>query len=185
MVISGNKNMSNCIDLLNNLKKKHKEIVKKINTDKSVILKLANEIKKTYKNYLNIIFSEELPLKFLNFKTNDNDIGYFGTLDLYINSNKILISSKDRMIKFCKDGIFIDGYSLFFKGILKTLSLTENEIIEIIKTLNFMLENKQMIFESLEKYISESLNDKITNYSKKINIMEENLKFIENIKHNF
>ena len=46
------------------------------------------------------------------------------------------------MIKFCKDGIFIDGYSLFFKGILKTLSLTENEIIEIIKTLNFMLENK-------------------------------------------
>ena len=97
-------------------------------------------------------------MKFLNFKTNDNDIGYFGTLDLYINSNKILISSKDRMIKFCKDGIFIDGYSLFFKGILKTLSLTENEIIEIIKTLNFMLENKQMIFESLEKYISESLN---------------------------
>lgn len=48
-----------------------------------------------------------------------------------------------------------------------------------------MLENKQMIFESLEKYISESLNDKITNYSKKINTLEENLNFIENIKHNF
>lgn len=38
--------MSNCIDLLNKLKKKHKEIAKKINTNKSVILKLANEVKK-------------------------------------------------------------------------------------------------------------------------------------------
>ena len=177
--------MSNCIDLLNKLKKKHKEIAKKINTNKSVILKLANEIKKTYKNYLNIIFSEELPLKFLSFKTNDNDIGYYGTLDLYINSSKLLFSSKNRMIKFCKDGIFIDGYSLFFKGTLKTLSLTENEIIEIIKTLNFMLENKIMIFESLEKYISQSLNNKITNYSKEINTLEEKLNFIENIKNNF
>ena len=53
MVISGNKNMSNCIDLLNKLKKKHKEIARKINTDKSVILKLTNEIKKTYKNIKN------------------------------------------------------------------------------------------------------------------------------------
>ena len=182
---SGNKNMNNCIDLLNKLKKKHKEIAKKINTGKSVILKLANEIKKTYKNYLNIIFSEELPFESLSFKTNDNDIGYYGTLDLYINSNKLLFSSKNRMIKFCKDGTFIDGYSLFFKGILKTLSLTENEIIEIIKTLNFMLENKIMIFESLEKYISETLSNKITNYSKKINTLEENLNFIENIKHSF
>ena len=177
--------MSNCIDLLNKLKKKHKEIAKKINTNKSVILKLANEVKKTYKNYLNIIFSEELPLKFLNFETNDKDIGYYGTLELYINSNKLLITTAKCTIKFCKDGIFIDGYSLFFKGILKTLSLTENEIIEIIKTLNFMLENKIMIFESLEKYISETLSNKITNYSKKINTLEENLNFIENIKHSF
>lgn len=177
--------MSNCIDLLNKLKKKHKEIAKKINTNKSVILKLANEVKKTYKNYLNIIFSEELPLQFFDFKTNDKDIGYCGTLELYINSNKLLITLTKHTIKFCKSGVFIvDGYSLFF-GTLKTLSLTENDIIEIIKTLNFMLENKLMIFESLEKYISETLSNKITNYSKKINTLEENLNFIENIKHNF
>ena len=87
--------------------------------------------------------------------------------------------------KFCKDGIFIDGYSLFFKGTLKFLFLTENEIIEIIKTLNYMLENKLIVFTSLEKYISATLNNKITNYSKKINNLEENLNFIENIKHNF
>ena len=177
--------MNKLFGLLTNLKKKNKEIKKEIYTNKNIILKLANKIKEVYKDCIYIIYSEELPLEYFRFKTNDNDIGYFGTLDLYINSNKILISSKDRMIKFCKDGIFIDGYSLFFKGIFKILSLTENKIIEIIKTLNFMLENKQMIFESLEKYISESLNDKITNYSKKINTMEENLKFIENIKHNF
>lgn len=177
--------MNNCIDLLNKLKKKHKEIAGKISTNKSVILKLVNEIKKTYKNYLNIIFSEELPLEFFSFKTNDKDIGYFGTLDLYINTNKLLIHLQEHTIKFCKDGVFIDGYSLFFKRTLKFLSLTENEIIEIIKTLNYMLENKLMIFESLEKYISETLNNKITNYSKKINTLEENLNFIENIKHNF
>lgn len=177
--------MSNCIDLLNKLKKKYKEIAKKINTNKSVILKLANEVKKTYKNYLNIIFSEELPLKFFNFETNDKDIGYCGTLELYINSNKLLIKTTKRTIKFCKDGIFIDEYSLFFKGTLKFLFLTENEIIEIIKTLNYMLKNKLIVFESLEKYISAALNNKITNYSKKINNLEENLNFIENIKHNF
>ena len=184
VIISGNKNMNNCIDLLNKLEKKHKEIAKKINTNKSIILKLANKIKKTYKNYLNIIFSEELPLQFFDFKTNDKDIGDCGTLNLCIKTNKFLISSARHMIRFCKYGVFIDIDGPF-KGTLKTVSLSEDEIVKIIKTLNFMLENKLMIFESLEKYISETLSNKITNYSKKINTLEEKLNFIENIKNNF
>ena len=70
---------------------------------------------------------------------------------------------------------------LFFKNTLETLSLSENEIVKIIKTLNYMLENKQIILESLEVYFSKTLNDKITTCSKEIDTLEEKLNFIKNI----
>ena len=44
-----------------------------------------------------------------------------------------------------------------------------------------MLENKQIILESLEVYFSKTLNDKITTYSKEIDTLEEKLNFIKNI----
>ena len=55
-------------------------------------------------------------------------------------------------------------------------AVLNNDTEEIYNT--FDLENSD--FVSLD-----ILNDKITNYSKKINTLEENLNFIENIKHNF
>ena len=44
-----------------------------------------------------------------------------------------------------------------------------------------MLENKQIILESLEVYFSKTLNDKITTCSKEIDTLEEKLNFIKNI----
>lgn len=38
--------MSNCIDLLNKLKKKHKEIAKKINTNKKCYFKISQRSQK-------------------------------------------------------------------------------------------------------------------------------------------
>lgn len=179
--------MNKCIDLLNELKisiKKREEIEEKIYTNKSIILKLADKIKEVYKDYINVISSEKLPLKYFEFKTNDEDIGFCGTLELEINAKKFLIHrigfKPQHTISFCKDGIFIDSCASCFRGALKTVSSVD-EITKIIKTLNYTLENKQMIFESLEEYISKILNDKITTCSKEINTMENNLNFIESI----
>lgn len=176
-----------CIDLLNELKisiKKREEIEERIYTNKSIILKLADKIKEVYKDYINVISSEKLPLKYFEFKTNDEDIGFCGTLELEISVKKFRIHrigfKPQHTISFCKDGIFIDDYFSCFKGALKTVSSVD-EITKIIKTLNYTLENKQMIFESLEEYISKILNDKITTCSKEINTMENNLNFIESI----
>ena len=53
--------MNKLFGLLNNLKKKNKEIKKEIYTNKNIILKLANKIKEVYKDCIYIIYSEELP----------------------------------------------------------------------------------------------------------------------------
>ena len=173
--------MNKLFGLLKKLKKKNKEIKKEIYTNKNIILKLVNKIKEVYKDCIYIIYSEELPLEYFRFETNDEDIGYCGTLELQIYAKKLLIISARHTIKFCKDGVFIDGHFLFFKNTLETLSLSEDEIVKIIKTLNYMLENKQIILESLEVYFSKTLNDKITTYSKEIDTLEEKLNFIKNI----
>ena len=120
-------------------------------------------------------------MEYFRFETNNEDIGYCGTLELQIYAKKLLIISSRHTIKFCKDGVFIDGHFLFFKNTLETLSLSEDEIVKIIKTLNYMLENKQIILESLEVYFSKTLNDKITTCSKEIDTLEEKLNFIKNI----
>ena len=120
-------------------------------------------------------------MEYFRLVTNDEDIGYCGTFELQIYAKKLLIISASHTIKFCKDGVFIDGHFLFFKNTLETLSLSEDEIIKIIKTLNYMLENKQIILESLEVYFSKALNDKITTCSKEIDTLEEKLNFIKNI----
>lgn len=180
--------MNKCIDLLNKLKtsiKKREKIKKEIDTNKIIILKLANKIKEEYKDYIDVISSEKLPLKYFEFETNDEYIGFCGTLELEICFKKFLIHRigfhPQHTISFCKDGIFIDGCASCFKGALKTIS-SANEIIQIIKTLNYTLENKQIIFESLEEFISKELNDDITTCSKKISILEEKLNFIKSIK---
>jgi len=183
--------MSKCIDLLNKLTasiKKREKIKKEIHTkSKNIILKLINKVKKVYKDYIDIISSEMLPPSYLNFKTDDEDIGFCGTLELEIFMKKLVVGRvgflPQHTISFCKDCAFIDGYCYFGKkASIKIDSFSTNEITQIIKTLNYMLENKQIIFEGLEKYISEALNDKITVCSEKIDVLKNNLNFIESIK---
>ena len=177
--------MNKLFDLLNTLRKKHREIEEKVLSNKNMILELADEIKKVYKDYIYIISLEELPLKRFEFKTNDEDIGFCGKLELEIKTKEFLIHricfQPQHTISFCKDDIFFDNYILF-ESSLKSLS--KDEIVKIIKTLGYMLENKQIIFKNLEEYISKTLNDKITKCSEEINTMENNLYFIENIKNN-
>ena len=92
--------MNKLFGLLKKLKKKNKEITKEIYTNKNIILKLANKIKEVYKDCIYIIYSEELPLEYFRFETNDEDIGYCGTLELQIYAKKLLIISARHTIKF-------------------------------------------------------------------------------------
>ena len=173
--------MNKCIDLLHKLIKKRKKIEEKIYANKSIILKLAKKIEEEYKDFIYIISSENIPLEYFSFKTNDDDVGFCGTLELVINDGKFKIDrigfNLQHKISFYKNDIFIDGYNSLSK-----INLSVAEIVKIIKTLNYMLENKQMIFKSLEDCILKILNDKITKCSEEINILEEKLNFIENIK---
>ena len=180
----------NSTNLLNKLIasiKKREEIKEEIHTkSKSIILELINKIKEVYKDYLDIISSGMLSLSYINFKTGDEDIGFCGTLELTINMKKLIVDRigflPQHTISFCKDCAFIDGYC-YFKKItsIKIDSFSAKEIAKIIKTLNYMLENKQMIFESLEERISKELNYKITVCSEETDILENNLNFIKSI----
>ena len=179
--------MNKCIDLLHKLIKKRKKIEEKIYANKSIILKLAKKIQEEYKDFIYIISSEKILQKYFDFKTNDDDIGFCGTLELVINDESFIIDRigflSQHKISFYKNDIFINGYnSLSKKSLSKINCLSVTETVKIIKTLNYMLENKQMIFKSLEEYISKILDDKITKCSKEVNILEEKLNFIENIK---
>lgn len=180
----------NSTNLLNKLIasiKKREEIREEIHTkSKSIILELINKIKEVYKDYLDIISSGMLSLSYINFKTDDEDIGFCGTLELTINMKKLIVDRigflPQHTISFCKDGAFIDGYCYFGKKVsIKIDSFSAKEITQIIKTLNYMLENKQMIFESLEERISKELNYKITVCSEETDILENNLNFIKSI----
>lgn len=180
----------NSTNLLNKLVasiKKCEEIKKEIHTkSESIILKLIERTKEVYKDYLDIISSGMLPLRYLNFKTDDEDIGFCGTLELDINMEKLVVNRigflPQHTISFCKDGAFIDGDCYFSTRASTNIdSFSVNEITQIIKTLNYMLENKQMIFEGLEEYISKELNYKITVCSEETDILENNLNFIKSI----
>lgn len=180
----------NSIKLLNKLIasiKKREEIKEEIHTkSKSIILELINKIKEVYKDYLDIISSGMLPLKYLNFKTDDEDVGFCGTLELEIHMKKLIVGRigflPQHTISFCKDGAFLDGYCYFGKkASINIDSFSAKEIAQIIKTLNYMLENKQMIFENLEECISKELNYKITVCSEETDILENNLNFIKSI----
>jgi hypothetical protein len=182
-----NMNSTNLLNKLIASIKKREEIKEEIHTkSERVILELINKIKEVYKDYLDIISSGMLPLRYLNFKTDDEDIGFCGTLELNINMKKLVVDRigflPQHTISFCKDGAFLDGYCYFGKKVsVKIDSFSAKEITQIIKTLNYMLENKQMIFEGLEECISKELNYKITVCSEETDILENNLNFIKSI----
>lgn len=180
----------NSTNLLNKLIasiKKREEIKEEINTkSKSIIFKLINKVKEVYKDYIDIISSGMLPLKYLNFETDDEDVGFCKTLELEIYMKKLVVGRigflPQHRISFCKDDAFIDGYCYFTKKASIFIdSFSAKEAAQIIKTLNYMLENKQKIFESLEKCISKELNYKITVCSEETDILENNLNFIKSI----
>ena len=151
-----------------------------------MIFKLINKIKEEYKDYTDIISSGMIPLNYFNFKTDDEDVGFCGTLELEINMKKLVVGRigflPQHTISFYKDGAFLDGYCYFGKKASIFIdSFSAKETAQIIKTLNYMLENKQIIFESLEECISKELNNKITVCSEETDILENNLNFIKSI----
>ena len=132
----------NSTNLLNKLIasiKKREEIREEIHTkSESIILKLINKVKEVYKDYLDIISSGMLPLKYFNFKTDDEDVGFCGTLELEINMKKLVVGRigflPQHTISFCKDCAFLDEYCYFGKkASIKIDSFSAKEIAQIIK----------------------------------------------------
>lgn len=145
----------------------------------NIIEKNLKEIQTFFKDEIDIISDTKLNIKNFNLeKINDDEVGFCGTLEFVIFDYCLSIDrigfANQVHISFHKNDIsIIENSNSKYIGYL-----TYEQIINVYKTVNYFLINKEKIKEMLDKYISQQLNDKIKFISKEINKIE-NMDFID------